>query len=516
MAETDARRARIVDALAVLVCAALSCVYLTRHFLDADEALFAAIGLRMRTLGLPAYDGGWEHKPPAVFWVYEALTSPWSRSGLLWVHAAAAAAWVATAVIAGVAARRLFGRAGFAAAVLVYALLRSTDELKGGAANTEAFLGPFLAVALLCFVAPTARPARAAILGGVALGVAVLFKPPVALYGPAAVAAVAVLRGRRAAWTCAWGGACGAAAAFGATAAYLAAQGVLGDAWKLTVDANRVYMESSANAGGGLAGIVDEPLRVAAPWTFALIGCAFAVVRPRTFDDGPDARRWAASIAFLVAAGVAAVSLGGVFLRHYWQMVDPVLAVAAAAGVVALLRAPWRFVGVGVLVAVSAALWLPSQWTDKRRLAHSFLFDRAAAPPYEAEKFHEAADAIRRHAGPDDFVFVWGANPELCLLAERTPASRHVSCLFLAGTLRLDVRAGKAAADPDVLPGAWDRLWEDFEKRPPRVVVDTSGGGYHGWNRFPIAAFPRLASYVAAHYALAETAGGDAVYVRRD
>src|SRR6185295_7040026 len=133
-----------------------------------------------------------------------------------------------------------------------------------------------------------------------------------------------------------------------------------------------------------------------------------------------------------------------------------------------------------------------------------------------AADFHAVADAIRRHAAPDEFVFVWGANPEICLLAERTPASRHVSCLFLAGTLRLDVRAGKAAADADVLPGAWDRLWEDFEHRPPRVIVDTTGSAYREWNRFPMKDFPRLAAYVEAHYALAETVGGDDVYVRTD
>src|SRR6185295_1659435 len=290
-------------------------------------------------------------------------------------------------------------------------------------------------------VAPAERPVRAALWGGAALGVAVLFKPPVALYGPAAALAVAIVRGRRAAWTCACAGACGAVVVLGAVAAYLAAVGVFRDAWTLIVDANRIYMRSAADAGGG-GTIVGEPLRVAAPWVFALIAAGIAVAKPRISSDSPDARRWVGALGVLAAAGLASVSLGGVYLRHYWRMLDPVLAVAAAAGVVALLRAPRPWIVAAA--AVVGALWVPSQWTDKRRLARSFLFDRTAAPPYDAADFHAVADAIRRHAAPDEFVFVWGANPEICLLAERTPASRHVSCLFLAGTLRLDVRAGKA------------------------------------------------------------------------
>jgi len=508
MPSADRRPHRLLDALALLFCALLAAPYVTRQVLDSDESLFAAIGLRMRTLHLPAYEGGWEHKPPGVFWVYEALASPPSASGLWWVHLASAAAWVATAALVGVAARRLVGGVGFAAGVVAYALLRSDGGVRAGAANTEAFLGPFLALGLLLLLAPTKRPMLAALAGGAALGVAVLFKPPVALYGPAAALGVAIVRGPRAAWTATWAGACGAAAVIGGVAVHLAAVGELADAWKLVVTANRIYMDSSAGADGG--SLLGEPLRVGAPWILALLGAASAIAR------GGDARRWAAAVALLVAAGLVSVSLGGTYFPHYWQMLHPALAVAAAAGVVALLRVPRRWIGVGAIVLVTACFWMPAQRTDKRRLLHSFLFDRSVACPAEATEFHDVAAAIDRHAGPDDFVFVWGWNPELCLLADRTPASRHVACHFLAGALRLDVRAGRAPADPDVLPGAWDRLWEDFAARPPRVFVDTSGGGYHGWNRFPLRDFPRLAEYVAAHYRIAETAGGDDVYVRND
>src|SRR5262249_35280281 len=140
-------------------------------------------------------------------------------AGLLWVHVAAAAAWVGTATILGVGARKLVGRHGFAAAVVVYALLRSSMEHRSGVANTEAFLQPLLAAGVALALTPAARPRGAALRAGAALAGAVLFKPPVALYGPACVVAVAATQGRRAAWTTAWAGAAGAALVLGAAAA---------------------------------------------------------------------------------------------------------------------------------------------------------------------------------------------------------------------------------------------------------------------------------------------------------
>lgn len=514
MADADGRGARFANAAAVIACVCLAAVYVTPHVLDADESLFAAIGLRMRTLGLPAYDGGWEHKPPAIFWTYEMLAAPWSRGGLVRVHAGMAAAWVATAVIAGVAARRLLGAAAFAPTVLAYALLRSLGRERAGAGNTEAFLSPFLALGLYLLVAPRPRPVRAALLGGAALGVAVLFKPPVALYGPAAVVAVAILRGPRAAWTAAWAGAAGAMAVVGATAAVLAGQGVLPDAWKLTFEANRVYMDS-VRPTGLVEGLTGEPSIAAAPWILAFVGLAAAVARPRLVTQGEGARRWAAAIALLLATGLVAISLGGLFLRHYWIMVHPVLAVAAASGVVALLHLRPRWIGAAAIAAIVAAFWLPAQRVDKSRMVRSYLFDPAVEPEYETRAQFDVADAIRRHAREDEPVFVWGADPELHLFSERTGASRHVTSMFLAGTLRMDVRSGAAPADPDVLPGSWDRLWEDFRARPPKVFVDTSGGGYRHWDRFPLSRFPRLAEFVASGYDLAETVRGNAIWVRR-
>jgi len=183
------------------------------------------------------------------------------------------------------------------------------------------------------------------------------------------------------------GGLVGAGAVLGGVAAYLAARGALAEGWMLNTVVNRVYMASSSRHGAGevLAGLLDEPGRAPAPWIFVLVGGAAALVRPARL--GPDAQRWAGAFAALFAAGFVAVGAGGVFFRHYWLMIHPVLAVAVAAGFVALTagetkRACWT--GAALAAAVVAVAWLPAQWTDKRRLAASFLFHAELEPPTRA------------------------------------------------------------------------------------------------------------------------------------
>jgi len=100
-------------------------------------------------------------------------------------------------------------------------------------------------------------------------------------------------------------------------------------------------------------------------------------------------------------------------------------------------------------------------------------------------------------------------------MAERVPATRHVTSAFLSGWIRLDVRDGRAPPDPDVVPGAWDALFADLDAHPPKVVVDTSPSGYRGYDRLPVSAFPRLASWLQAGYERAEAAGRSTIYVRR-
>ena len=62
------------------------------------------------------------------------------------------------------------------------------------------------------------------------------------------------------------------------------------------------------------------------------------------------------------------------------------------------------------------------------------------------------------------------------------------------------------------------RTGGDGRPRPRRLEyqVDAAAAGWDGYDKFPIARYPRLAAYVAAHYTLAETVSGVAIYRRKD
>jgi hypothetical protein len=49
---------------------------------------------------------------------------------------------------------------------------------------------------------------------------------------------------------------------------------------------------------------------------------------------------------------------------------------------------------------------------------------------------------------------------------------------------------------------------KDLEQDPPAFVLDTSPGGLHGWDRYPLTDFPRLDAFVRSGYrAVAEVDG---------
>ena len=46
----------------------------------------------------------------------------------------------------------------------------------------------------------------------------------------------------------------------------------------------------------------------------------------------------------------------------------------------------------------------------------------------------------------------------------------------------------------------WDLLMSDLERSRPTFVVDTAPSGLHGWDRYPLEAFPRLETFVKTGY----------------
>jgi hypothetical protein len=289
-----ARFLGVVDAAAVLVCAALAAIYLTPEVVDRDEAIFAASAYRADATGLPLYQATWDLKPPGVFWVHRVARWISSSEPVLAAHALGAAVWVATAVLVGLVARRGIGRAAFAPAVVAYALLRSSGGWKAGAANAEAFLQLPLAGAIVLLAAGGgATTWRRSLAGGALLGVAAVFKAPALLFGPACVAAALVGAGPRAAWRAAAGGAAGAVAVIALVVLHAAARGDLEGFLLCNVEANRLYVAHGPETTPGLwfGAFGAELARAPAPWALAVAGlCGWAMSRSRALTPAAPGR----------------------------------------------------------------------------------------------------------------------------------------------------------------------------------------------------------------------------------
>jgi hypothetical protein len=208
-----------------------------------------------------------------------------------------------------------------------------------------------------------------------------------------------------------------------------------------------------------------------------------------------------------LATSAVAVATGGRFFGHYFHLILAPLCLLAAPGFC-------RFWGKGracrvllSLLCILPALLFFALATFARPLAAAL---DEGEPPY-----HEVASRIAAITAPDDRVFVWGNSPQLYVLARRPMGSRFSFCNYMTGeSPGTPTESGHWSADTNQLPAAWDMLFADLEQRRPALFVDASAAGWDGYDKFPIARYPRLRSYVDRHYRPVEIRAGVVLYQR--
>jgi hypothetical protein len=510
-----------------------------RPMLSDDEAIYAVTGDAL-TRGDLLYRDVVDHKPPAIYHVYQgafALFGPYAMHGAhLFVLLAVllTAGWLFAIVHDGERADGAWPALAAAGLFLVFST--TWHDYDALAANCELFLLAPQAAAAWWLLRDLGRPTRGArgwaahLAIGALIGTSALFKIQGLTFLGASVGLLVwwVVLGR-ASWS--WAAAralCHLAGALAPPALYLAWTTAAGNAaatiywFAFNFSYVGAGLTGLAAAGRGLqrtlliggAALVPYALGLAAAVSVAR-GMARAIRRGRRATALSADAAGAASVPaptavfglLWLATSAVAVTAGGRFFGHYFHLILPPLCLLAAPRFCQLWRAGWsRRAPLIALTALPALLFFVLA-TAGRPLAAA-LDERE--PPYDG-----VAARIAALTAPDERVFVWGHSPQLYILARRPMGTRFCTGNFVTGeSPGTPTETGEWNADANQMPDAWEMLFSDLERRRPALLVDAAAAGWDGYDKFPIARYPRLRAYVDAHYVQIDVRAGVVLYRR--
>ena len=487
------RRARVASA--VLALAALLWLRLPTNgvqILNVDEADFAVEASVLLDGGRPYVDFV-EKKPPLVYLLYAGALRLVGRYNLPGFRLLLIGYVLASALALAAVARRLYGEKVALLVAPLYAVTVSVGlPMDVHAANAETlFLLPLLAGTYFFL-----RGKRGAVAAGICLGLAALVKQQAGMQLPILLGAAWLERDRREriAMLCA-----GFAVPWLAALIGLAAAGSLAEFFYWTFSVNGYYIANGNTLGSSLR-LAVAALRLMfgfAPgaWLVGTARLAHEVVRA-------EARR---PLVVLWALGsLLPIALGGRFFPHYFlQLFPPLVLLASAAAVDAwerLGRWHWRLAGAA---AASTLVLAPAASMAAFRDAE------ALSVPHAMPSARQVAAYVREHSSPAARVIFWGYGSALYYLSERRPATRFPYVTYLVGAVEGTPSWWSPfhPSKPLEIARAWDLFFEDLERHPPALFIDTAEAGYFGFYKFPPARYPRLQAYLDAHYRRSDVAG---------
>jgi hypothetical protein len=457
-------RARSIAEGALVVVCGVVIAFLLLQILafgyGRDQGIYAMVA-RAVLAGRMPYRDAWDFKPPGIFLIYAATRALLGSSqlGIRVVEVAGLAGMIAAMMrlTGDWWGDRRIGLLAGAIAVLVHAQLdfwhTAQPESFGGMITVFALalLGPVMGSnAQRDEASPTMT--RRLVLSGALFGFAGLLKPPLA--GGGAVVAAAL--GLRILWEQGISRAAlrlalrpavlvlaGGATPFVACLAWFAIRGALPQLYDVLFVFTPHYTKLSW---------VGETLSGMAYWGFTEWLCTYCSVATvgvllcLGFPRLPRERFGVGVLAALIAVHVVGVTLQGKFFPYHYGATWPLTALLAALGFHRVWErlAPRGLLGVGAFfsLVVIAALGR----TATKDLDHSFLqrcgerlaifrhsprdqaaLDRlASVADVNAVANREVAAFLRARVPAERGVFIWGFEPVIYDLADRTPAARYL------------------------------------------------------------------------------------------
>jgi hypothetical protein len=503
-----------------------------RALLSDDEAIYATTADAM-VRGDLLYRDVVDHKPPLIYHVYQAGFAALGRYN---THAAHALVILSVLLTAGFLFAMKWGAGGadakgasLATAGLFLLFSTTWHDYDALAANCELFLLLPQTVAAWLLLRDLRRPSRGPLaihlVVGVLIGTSALFKyQGLTFLGASLGILIWWSMVGRASWSRAAAmSLCHAAGALVPATLYLAWCAAAGNAaaalywFKFNfsyVGAGLTGLQAVARGlfrTGLIGGVALVPYALGLTAALATAAGMVRVLRSRRHGvEATDAHAPPPSAVLgllWLATSAIAVATGGRFFGHYFHLIlAPLCLLAAPASCRLWSKGRSYRVGLALLCALPT-LFFFALATVGRPLAAAL---DEGEPPYA-----DVAARIASLTGVDERIFVWGNSPQLYILARRPMGTRFSFCNYMTGeSPGTPTETGQWNADANQWPVAWDMLFADLERRRPALFVDAAAAGWDGYDKYPLARYPRLRVYVDHHYRPLEVRAGVILYRR--
>jgi hypothetical protein len=488
-----------------------------------DQGIYAMVGEGMVRGEVP-YRDLWDFKPPGIFLVYGVAQGIFGKSmlapRLLEVIGMGVSVWCCVRLAQTFFGSRTVGYVSGAVASLIHAQL---DFWHSG--QPETFAGVLTLLGLVATAHEGKRQQRGYrfVLVGVLFGCAALLKPPL---GGGALVCAAYLSTReqmkhasRRAFVLPV-----IAVGFGAvlpvltTLAWFWAKGGL-DAMYWTLGKFTPGYTSLSWVGRDAPEMLYYALEEAF-FRFSALAAAGVIAAVGITPMHGREREGIFLLLGVIALQVTGIAMQGKFFQYHYGATLPLVSFIAGLGLYKLFRRCLAG-GVGGVLAFAAFLGvtvamrqavrdLPQDFWERSAMRLSYLLRR---PPFERREaldqelgyvadYNLAADRevsleVRARTRSDQPIYIWGFEPVIYWLADRTPSSRFIYNVPQRTMWERDY--------------ARRELLADLKRRPPALVVVQQNDVFHGVtgddldSKRALPTFPELDQLVATRYELVKT-----------
>lgn len=487
------------------IAAAPSLLIAPNHW---DSCLFVWQGKRLLAGDLP-YLSVWDQKLPVLLWINAAAAATGHAYGALFAIQAVAigsGGWLISLI-----ARRAVGVAAGVAAGFAYATLGSSLALLDTGNLTETYAAPFVILcvhAMLRYADSGGTSWRWPLASGIALGMAGMLRPPLALIGitllPLVMATYRAKTLRRTALL-AWLGGCLVVPLV--AVAWAASKGILGLMVQDCIVHNISYAVGGgtprwtwAHVGRSIQSIVNEtPVGHLA----GLVGLFLVMLGGPSRQSAPSERRpldlGVTAVVWLVAAFASALPSLRFYGHYYYVTLAPLALLSGWAWrelTTRISTLPWRRSAGAWTLATLAALIIVVQIQSDYGKARER--QKEAQPVAEMERF------LSSHGRPGDTlaIFGWGVEMDLMARLGWPSPSKHPHAIIYpelpGGLERLREWSTEMLRTPPVWLVCSDRQdlvqgkmipvygWDARAGQVSRPVVDELGKRFQEVARFPV------------------------------